>query len=156
MPIYRLSADDMHKLLKELGITMKQIPEHIFKAAEKYGGIPFDYHEDEDVLTIIMVDGRKISEEKESGTKKRRQRAEAEQAEAQAAEAEAEHNRAAEAERKANEAMNKAKERAEALRAIADKSTPTAPPPASTPAPTKAPPALQTHEKPPLKKGRNE
>ena len=148
----------MQKLLKAIGTTMKQIPEHIFKAAEKYDGVPLDFHEDEDALTIIMMDGRKIVEEKESGTKKRIQRAEAEQAEAQAAEAEAEHKRAAEAERKANEAMNKAKERAEALRAIADKKpAPTAPPPASTPAPDNrgsAPARLQTHEKKPPQKGK--
>ena len=132
MPIYRLSADDVHKLIKELGVNMKQIPEHIFKTAEKYGGIPLDFHEDEDALTIVMVDGRKIVEEKESGTRKRTQRAEAEQAEGQAVEAAREHNDAVEAERKAYEAMNKAKERAEALRAIADgKSTQAAKQPTS-------------------------
>jgi len=104
---------------------MKQIPEHIFKAAEKYGGIPFDFHEDEDALTIIMVDGRKISEEKEAGTKKRIQRAEAEQAEGQAVEAETEYNKAVKAERTAYEVMNRAKEHAKTLRAIANgKTTP--------------------------------
>jgi len=150
MPIYRLSAEDVNKLLKELGITMKQIPEHIFKAAEKYGGIPLDFHEDEDALVIIMTDGRKITEEKESGTKKRIQRAEAEQAEDQAAEAKDEHNRAAEAERLANETMNKAKERAESLRAIADgNSTPAAPPPGEYDALR-----LQTNEKPAPRKGK--
>ena len=151
MPIYRLSADDVRKLLKELGINMKQIPEHIFKAAQKYDGIPLDFHEDEDALTIVMVDGRKIVEEKESGTRKRIQRAEAEQAEAQAAASEAEHNRAVEAERKANESMNKAKERAEALRAIADaKSAPAAPDNQGS-----ALSRLQTNEKKPPQKGKS-
>ena len=110
---------------------MKQIPEHIFKAAKKYDGIPLDFHEDEDALVIIMTDGRKITEEKESGTKKRIQRAEAEQAAGKAVEAEAEHNKAVEAEREAYETMNRAKERAKALRTIADGTA--APTAASTP-----------------------
>lgn len=99
---------------------MKQIPENIFKAAEKYNGIPLDFREDENALIIVMTDGRKIVEEKENGTKKRIQRAEAEQAEKQAAEAATEHNNAVEAERQAYETMTRAKERAETLRAIAD------------------------------------
>jgi len=128
---------------------MKQIPEYIFKAAEKYGGIPLDFHEDEDALVIVMTDGRKISEEKESGTKKRVQRAEAEQAEARAALDTIAYNEALEAERLANETMNKAKERAEALRAIADgKSAPAAPPREYDAL------RIQTNEKPAPRKGK--
>jgi len=116
---------------------MKQIPDAIFEAAEKHGGIPLDFYEDADALTIVMTDGRKITEEKPTGTKKRIQRAEAEQAEKQAAEAINTYNKAAEAAQTALESMIRAKEKAEALRAIADGGI-SAPPAASTPPPTES------------------
>ena len=101
-------------------MTDKQIPERIFKIAEGYDGIPLDYNETDDELVLVLTDGRKIIMEKESATKKRIQRAEADQAEQHAADALAAHEAAIKAERSAFEALTKAQERAEKLRAIAD------------------------------------
>ena len=98
----------------------KNIPDRIFKIAEGYEGIPLDFHEDDDDLTIIFVDGRKMVFEKESATKKRQQEAEAKLSEQYAVDALIAHEAAIKAEQSARDALDAATKRAETLRAIAD------------------------------------
>lgn len=61
-----------------------------FAIAAQYNSIPIQSSENDDAITVVLMDGRKIVLEKENGTKKRIQRAEAEQAKIVKAEAERE------------------------------------------------------------------
>jgi VIT1/CCC1 family predicted Fe2+/Mn2+ transporter len=105
-----------------------QIPERIFKIAADNGGVPFSFREDDSELVIVLVDGRKLVLEKELGTRKRIQQAEAEQAEAAFKQAEKDYNEALVFASSALTAMTKAEAKAKDLRAIADgKVTPVLP-----------------------------